>query len=326
MPFMLSVFLAAYVIQKIIDSEQKRIFVSLSFLILATCMTLLYWTFFANYLLQTVIDGIKTPASVGVVTKSIIDTPLNELFNYLEYSPLLFFLTTGLFTSLKSEKVSNLGKVFCILGFLSVSVTFPGPSLLLNKLASSFDFTRFGEYTFLFIGITASIGFYTNYIKSKKIGKMLCIFLFMIMIFLCLSNDFNASDNPLVKRPFYTFYVTGTEETSFNHISSITQGYVMSDYVTNRYLSNSEYANKSNILELDTKNMKFLRNQTDDVFLIRRSELSKRPFQLYHTDEGDFILDPDLTSLNYFYQDSIFWNDLLKYNKIYDSKSVEGYN
>jgi hypothetical protein len=325
MPFIILIFLAAYIIQKICDSEQKRIFVSLSFLILAMFMTLLYWTFFANYLLQTIIDEIVAPAPAGILTKSILSTPLNELFNYLEYSPLLFFVITGFFTSLKSEKVSILGKVFCILGFLSVSVTFPGPSLLLNKLAENFDFNRFGEYTFLFIGLTASVGFYNNYMKSKKYGKLFYILLFMIMIFLSVSNDFNASDNPLVKRPFYTFYITEVEETSFNHIASVTQGYIMSDYVTNRYLSNTDYASKSNILEL-SKKMKFLRNQTDDVFLIRRSELSKRPFQLYQADNGEFVLDPDLTLLNYFYQDNILWNDLLEYNKIYDSGSVEGYN
>lgn len=325
MPFMILIFLAAYIIQKSCYSEQKRIFVSFSFLILATFMTLLYWTFFANYLLQTIIDEIVTPAPQGILTKSIIVTPLNELFNYLEYSLLFFFVITGFFASLKSEKISILGKVFCILGFLTVSVTFPGPSLLLNKLAENFNFSRFGEYTFLFIGLTASVGFYSNYMKSKKYKKLLCILLFMIMIFLSVSNDFNASDNPLVKRPFYTFYITEVEETSFNHISSVTQGYVMSDYVTNRYISNTDYASKSNILEL-SKSMKFLRNQTDDVFLIRRSELSKRPFQLYQAADEEFVLDPDLTLLNYFYQDNILWNELLKNNKIYNSGSVEGYN
>jgi hypothetical protein len=288
-------------------------------------MTLLYWEFFANYLLQNVIDNVVSPAPAGILTRSIIDTPLNELFNYLQYSPLLFFLITGFLICLKSEEVSILGKVFCILGFISVSVAFPGPSLLLNKLAENYDFNRFGEYTFLFIGMTASIGFYNNYMKSKKYGKLLCILLFAITIFLSMSNDFTASDNPLVKRPFYTFYITEVEEVSFNHIGSITQGYIMSDYVTNRYFSSTNYSSEANIIEVSER-MKFLRNQTDDVFLIRRAELSKRPLQLYQSEEREFVFDPDLTVTNYFYQDNKLWNDLLKYNKIYDSRSVEGYS
>lgn len=325
-PFLISILLAIYILKRINTQEKNESFLPFNFIILTISITLFYWIYYARQLFETLVKLILTETPVGTITKSVFYTPLNELFNYLQYSPLLFFVIIGFFAITQSKKVSALEKVFCIFGFLAVALTFPGPGLLLNRLAHNFNIERFGEYTFLFIGLTGAIGFHEIFNKSRKYTRVFLVLLFISMTFLSISNDFNASDNPLIKRPFYTFYLTDEEETVFTHVASISQGFIMSDYVTTRYLSYSKFENKTNMLEVDSKNNKFLINQTNDIFLIRNSELKKRPLELYSTSGEEFVVDPSWEgNVNYYYQDSILWNDLAEKNKIYDSESVTGF-
>lgn len=327
MPFILSIISIILILNIFYSQKNNKFIFPLDLLSLALTMTLFYWVYYAPILLYNIVNNIVMPAPVGVLTESIIFTPLNELFNYLQYSPLLLFVIIGFFVAMNSKRMSTLGKIFCVVGLLAIPITFPGPSLLFNKLSSNFNFARFGEYTFLFIGLTGAVGFNEIYQKSKKYVKIFPIILFLIMAFLSVSNDFTASDNPLVKRPFYTFYLTDEEEITFEHVASIAQGYVMSDFVTDRYLFSSEYVNKTHILEVNNENTKFLKNQTIDLFLIRNMELSKRPLRLYSTSSESFISEasgPD--NYNYYSKDEIVWVSLMAYNKVYDSKNVLGFN
>ncbi|KGK99158.1 hypothetical protein LI82_03775 [Methanococcoides methylutens] len=326
-PYVFLILLGIYTLSRIYTQENDKLPFSYNFIILYFGMTLFYWMYYAQGLFEALIGNIVRPAPTGISTASVFFTPLSELFNYLQYTPLLLFVIIGFFATLQSKRICTLGKVFCFLGLLSVSVSFPGPSLLFNRLADNLNFARFGQYSFLFIGLTGAIGFYEIFNKSKKYGKVILLILFISMAFLSVSNDFVASDNPLVKRPFYTFYLTDEEETSFVYIASVTEGYVMSDYVTTRYLSFSKYEDKAHILEVDNKSMNILRNDSDDVFLIRKLELEKRPLRLYSLSGDDFILMPSWgNDLEYYYQDTTLWNELPKYNKIYDSNSVIGFN
>ena len=154
-------------------------------------------------------------------------------------------------------------------GALLIIVSFPGPGLLLNKFAGNFNMLRFAEYSFLFITIMGAIGFAEIYHKSRKNFKSAIVILFLVMVFLSVSNDFNASDNPLVERPFYTYYLMEEETIAFNHIANITEDSAMSDYVTMRYLEFSPLASKSNLLQVDTEKMRFIRKiyQIDKPFI-----------------------------------------------------------
>lgn len=183
---------------------------------------------------------------------------------------------------------------------------------------------RFGEYLFFFISIGAAVGLLNMYLKARKNIKICILIIFALLAFLTISNDFVASDNPLVKRPFFTYYLMDEEITAFNKIISISTGYVMSDYVTTYYINNSQYQNKSHILEVDAKTMKFLRDSSKDIILIRDKELVKRPLRFYTSKDGIFISNVNLDDLDYYYNDLVLWNDLEKYNKIYDSKDVKG--
>jgi hypothetical protein len=328
MPFIILLLVIIYTLERVLNTEEDNFFLSSNFIILLVVMTLSYWIYCAPKLFDTLGNNVLMPAPSETGTKSIIYTPLNELFNYLQYSPLLFFVIVGFLGSLQSKKMSTLGKIFCITGLCAIPVSFPGPALLLSKLANNLEFERFGEYTFLFIGLAGTVGFYEMYKKSRKYSKVLLVILFISMIFLSISNEFTAADNPLVMRPFYTPYITNNEETAFKHVASVTQGYVMSDYVTTRYLGFSKYENNTHYQEIDSKNMTFLRNQTDDVFLLRKSELAKRPLKFYSSSNGKFKLRPGIMAqMDYYYNtDPRLWNDLIKYNKIYNSGSVEVFN
>lgn len=324
--FIISILLIIYILQKFYGIERK--FLNMNYLLLTIIMTLTYYIFFADNIFKMLIGNIVNPADVGIMTKSIVYTPLNELFNYLQYVPLLFFVIIGILWILKSKRFSGSAKVFGMTGLLLVTVSFPGPALLINKLAANFNLSRFAEYSFFLISTVGAVGFAGIYYRSRKKLKIFILILFIVMSFLAVSNDFVASDNPLVKRTYYTSYLIKEEIVAFNQIANIADGYIMSDYVTYRYFEFSPYESKSHLLEIDPINMKFLRNNISDVLLIREQELNKRPLKMFPSKTGEFILNisDSTTVTDYYGHDSPLWNTLEKYNKIYNSGGISGFN
>jgi hypothetical protein len=326
-PFIMVILLLIYILQKLYNIEDENRFVNMNYILLAAVANLAYLIYYADNIFGIIIRNIVSPAVTGDITKSIVYTPLNEFFNYLQFLPLLFFVIIGALWILESKRFSGLEKIFGMTGLLLVAVAFPGPVLLLNKLAANFDFERFILYSLLIIVIIGAAGFMWMYNKRKKSLRIFAIILFILMGFLSISNDFNASDNPLVKRVYYTFYLNEEEVVAFNNIANVTNGYVLSDYVTMRYLYFSEYRNESHYLEVYPTSMMFLRHNNSDVILIRNQELNKRPLRFFVSVDGKFKLDPNVKgAVDYYYRDSPLWNSLEKYNKVYDSGGVNGFN
>jgi len=175
--------------------------------------------------------------------------------------------------------------------------------------------------------LTGAVGLKEIFPKILNKKFLLILIVFTVMVFLSLTNDFISSDNPLIKRPFYTYYITYQEEEAFLKIASIAKGYILSDYVTTRYLMNSKFDKKSHILEADSINMSIQRNNSNDVILIRSNELKKRPLKIYSNDNAKFKLDPSWKhALDYYYKDAILWGDLIRFNKIYTTNTVDGFN
>lgn len=327
MPFIIMMFSAVWFVQMLLRIEKGEFFVTTYCLMLMIASTLFYWMFLAEDLFRAITSSIFSPPPIGVMPDTSIEMPLNELFNYLQYSPILFLSLVGILFSMKSKRISNGNKVLFLTGLLLIPVTFPGPSMLLNRLATTFNFARFSEYSFILILVASALGFGCLFYRSGRSAKTFLIMLFIMMSFLSLSNDFAASDNPLVKRPFYTFYLTDEEITGIYHIASKTGGYMMSDYVTSNFIFNSPYILKEHILEVDSKNMILLRNSSADTLLIRIGELGKRPLYLYNSLDGRMRLEPNLiSSCEYFACDIPLWGCLDKYNKVFESNAVRGYN
>jgi hypothetical protein len=324
--FVLSILALIYIVQKIF-AVKEGLNVDLRYLVLSTAMMVGYWYYFAGDLLLQIFDNISTPAATGILTQAVTETPVNELFNYLQYSILLLLIIVGTIYILRSAEFNDLAKVFSIIGLMMIPVTFPGPILLLNKLGGNFSIDRFNEYSYIFIIIPAAIGFMFLFYKSKIPGKAILSMLFALLVILSVSNDFVASDNPLIKRPFYTFYFTESDLNSVGKIADFTNGYVMTDYVAARYLWFSEYTDKKHLIEIDTVNQSLVRQKESDVIILRESELDKRPLKLYTLDNGKFINNPDWDKMQYYYKGEIMNENLANdYGRIYDSDSIKGYN
>jgi len=134
------------------------------------------------------------------------------------------------------------------------------------------------------------------------------------------SNDFVALDNPLVKRPFYTFYLTDEEITATDRLSNVTTGYLISDYVPVRYLNSTQFVGTTSMVEVDGNTSNIFLNDGDTV-LIRDGELNKRPLQLLTVDSRGH------TSLgDYYYKDDKAFNILNNYSRIYNSNTVSAYS
>lgn len=326
MPFIIVIFFSVWFVQKLLRIEKGEHFITTYCLMLMVVSTLFYWMFLAEDLFRAITSSIFSPPPIGVMPDTSIEMPLNELFNYLQYSPILFLSLVGIIFSMQSKRISNGNKVLFLAGLLLMPVTFPGPSMLLNRLATTFNFARFSEYSFILILLASALGFGYLFRRSGRYGKTFLLLLFILMSFLSLSNDFVASDNPLVKRPFYTYYLTDEEITGFYQVASKTEGYMMSDYVTSNFIFNSPYILKEHILEVDLKNMTLLRNSSADILLIRTGELEKRPLYLYSSMDGRLRLEPNLiSSCEYFGNDISLWGRLDDYNKVFESSTVQGY-
>lgn len=327
MPFVVIILFTIYTLQRAFKLEKNKYFVNFNYLLLVIVITITYWFYFGGEVFRALFKNIFTPAKIGTITKAVVNTPLNELFNYLQYSPLLFFIICGVLWIVPSKRSSLMTKVFFVAALGLTFVTLPGPTLLINKLAGNFNLNRFGEYSFFFICMAAATGLYAVYIKARQQHRGAIVVLFTLMAFLSVSNDFTASDNPLVKRPFYTYYFTENETTAIQRLGGFAKGYVMADFPSKRFLDCTDHFEKSHIMEAGGLPPKILTNSKDDLLLIRKEELNNRPLKLFTSEEGKFDLDPSLAaSQDYFAKDLPLWKDLEKLNQVYDSGAVTALN
>jgi hypothetical protein len=94
-PFVLLILVLVYFLQRFYKIERETYLVTLNYLFLVVVMTLTYWLYYGQAMFRAIIKNLLTEGPSGVLTKSIFDSPLNELFNYLQFSPLLFFIICG---------------------------------------------------------------------------------------------------------------------------------------------------------------------------------------------------------------------------------------
>lgn len=324
MPFIILILTFFYVTQKLYHVDFSEYLVNIEFLLLIFISTVSYWMYVGVDVFNSIAGSLLGRAPTGILTKSIVETPLNELFNYLQYSPLLLFIILGVLWGLKKNKIKKITKIFLIISLLLAPVSFPGPALLLNKLAGNFNLSRFGEYSFLFFSIAGASGIYVLFNKIRV--KAVVIVIFAVMSLLAVSNDFTASDNPLIKRPFYTFSISEEECISAERVAQIADGYVMTDYISCRYLQHSEYTDKVHVLEVN-KLQEFLIRDPGDILLLRNSELEKRPLKLFTSQDGIFLFKPSIvdSAMDYYYKDMPLWDTLENYNIVYDSGTVKGF-
>jgi hypothetical protein len=158
--YVLIILFTAYPAQMIFTTDKKSSFLSLKYFLAALAMVVVYWTLFAGNLIHTLLFSVRNlePGYATNTMTSMISTPASELFNYLQYTPFLFFILIGVIFVLKSDKIGNVAKILCITALALVPPTFPGPAIMLDKLLVEVGPDRLFENGFLFMALAAGAG------------------------------------------------------------------------------------------------------------------------------------------------------------------------
>ncbi len=326
--FLLSVLIVLYVLQRLFVEKEDR-FVSLGYIVFVGLLTFVYWEANAGSIIKRVLTNLYSPPpqEINLPTALLFNQPFTEFFNYLQNTPSVLFILAGIFLLLATKTFSRRARIFGLASLIFMWLAFPGPLLLVGKLAKNFNIDRFGNYTFLLLIPVCAVGLYMLYTRSQKYGKVVIVGLFCLWVLLAVSNDWVASDNPLVKRPFYTFYFSEQEITGFERLATHTTGILESDYVPNRYYESSRvYQPNTTILEVDPNMTTFLRGSPEDVFLIRAGEHDKRELKAAVLSDSNFIPKPEGDYFAYVPRDEAVWQTLANYSRIYDSRAIQAYN
>ena len=326
--FFLAILLLVYVTGKVFGGKDAFPLLDLKYFVIAGAMTAVYWGLFGGVLLEKLTYNINVDAPTGVITQSVVETPLYELFNYLQYMPFLLFIVLGILLALRMPGKRQALCVFVTTTLVLIPLTFPGPLLLLNKLNVNFGIDRFYENGYLFMGMAAAIGLFVIFSRAGKYMKIALVGTFAVLVILSMSNDFIATDNPLVKRPFYTHYLTESDIAGADHIRDMANTSVLADYPIVRYLMYNDYVQLPTLIWMDAKNNTIIPSDPRFPVIYRKGELSNRPLDILSVDEikgPGFTYYVPWTQMTYVNQSAPVWKDLENYNRIYDSNTMEGY-
>lgn len=298
---------------------------------------LLYWWMMAPEILQRVIaavdyssgDAGDPDAEIPVTDPDLISQPFHELANYVAFGFILFFVLYAVVRGVNHVKMSHLGKSVLLTALVLSAVSFPGPPVLISMVidVTSSNILRFSHYSYPFIGIATAVGFMALYRTRFPVGghqlKLgLLIFLFLTTGFLGVSNDFVASDNPVIEREFYTYYLEESEEHGFKTVGELSESPVVADYITCRYLDHSPVG-ECQIIQVNPAAGELYLPE-DEVLLLRHHELGDRGLSVYPTPE--YVYSPRYhDATEYVPYESPVWDDLQAEHKIYNSNTVSAY-
>jgi len=324
--FLIVILALVYFIQKIFVKSKENPLVTLGFLVVLVGITAVYWAVNAANIIWTITESItlSSMGATGLQTGSVNTAPASEVFNYIQYSIVILFVLVGAVLLLRLRSVDVRLKIFALLSLVLIPFAYPGPLLLMNTLSSTASIGRFEEYSFMFMVIISAAGFYLLYKKNSRLITTVIIVLFVLMAFLSITDDFVATDNPLLKRPFYTDYLRASEIDGLNAVANFTTGYVMTDYVGVRYYQNSPYEDEMHIMEINDTTHQILTSAGNDVVLIRDGELDVRPLLVFTADNG-YVSEPEWNALDYYSKGDPAFDSLGNMDLIYNSNDMSAY-
>lgn len=305
-PFVLIILTMLFVVERILDARDP--IVDKFTLISAVTVTTIYWLFRADFLVSRLVGTIVvvlTYPSPETTPTGVEMQPWVEAANYVPYSFLLFFLLVGfLFWYRNGHASIGAFGPFALVAVALVPLVFPGPTLLLDELAGV-NVGRFAHYSFMFVALTAGVGVF----ELLRRGGIRTFFVVLLLVsclsFTAVSNDFVASDNPVVERPFYTYYFTEHERASFERIEEIHAHSIATDWPACRYLSELG-TSECEAVAVDEGDGMF---DEHDSVLIREHESEKRPLRF----------------TRYVYADELDRTELTSRNKVHDSGAITLY-
>lgn len=273
----------------------------------AFLVTSIYWLYRAEFLITRIVDAIIVSfvgSSGESAPSSVLTSPWIELANYAQYAFLLGFVLIGVLFWLRSTRTHE--TTFVAVGIstvLLIPLVFPGPTLLLDSLVGV-NVSRFQHYSYMFVALTGAVGL--HHLLKRGGFRTFVVLLLVISCFsvATVSNDFVATDNPMVERPFYTYYLTEQERHSLEAIDENHAGEIGADRVTCRYL-NEVRSSECTIADATDEDL----FAGYDGVVVREGELERRPLQF-----TDYVSESEFPR-----------NDLNDRNRVYDSESVSFY-
>ncbi|MFC7212830.1 hypothetical protein ACFQO4_01885 [Saliphagus sp. GCM10025334] len=270
-------------------------------------VTLTYWLYAAEPLVETIIGALFSAAS-GSRTEpppqGVVASPWAEAANYVPYSFFIFFMLLGALLWLRDDTREWIATgVIGISALVLVPFSVPGPTLLLEGLAG-INVNRFVHYTYMLFALTGAIGAYRLFSRGGFKLFVVLVLLLSLFGFTAVSNDFVARDNPAVERPFYTYYLTEQERQSYDDIDAMYDGQIETDRPTCRYMGEMLDA-ECVVVDAGAENAMFTEAES---ILIRDGELERRPLQFTAYVDEEIPLE-----------------NLAERNRVYDSGSVTYY-
>ncbi|QLK26363.1 hypothetical protein HYG81_01720 [Natrinema zhouii] len=325
-PFVLAILIVLSLIELTIETPIRV--VDTYVLSVTALITAVYWLYNAEFIVGRIIDTIAVSffgsAPSSGTPQGVISSPWIEVANYASYAFALFFVLVGFLfwqrrmaTSGADETAQSrrglwpsrsvpLATSLGILTVALVPLAFPGPTLLLDALAGV-NVSRFGHYSFMFIALIAGYGLYELLDRGGVAVFLALLVLTSGFAVTAVSNDFTASDNPVVERPFYTFYLTDNERASFEAIDAGYDGEIASDRISCRYLS-ALHSSSCSVVSVGGEDGLFTGY---DGVIIREGELEDRGRPLQFSE--------------YVERESIPENELAERDRVYDSDEVAFY-
>lgn len=312
-PFVLVILSILYVVERGFALETFA--VDTPVIVVAGGITSIYWLYGAEFLSSYVIDRLVEAiaglfvdtATAETAPSGVLLAPWREVANYIPQTFLVFFALLGfLFWFERRHVAASMFTAFTAVTVLLIPLMVPGPTLLVDSLADV-NVSRFAHYGYMFLALTGGYGLYVLVRRGGFRVFVAVLLLLSCFSFVAVSNDFVASDNPLVERQFYTFYLTEQERESFDRLDEVHQGSLSSDHITCRYYIEVLQSSCSSLAVEDESVL----HADHDGILVREGELERRPLQVY--------------GLEYVYADELPWDELNERNRIHDSDAVVYY-
>jgi hypothetical protein len=322
MPFIIIILLITWVIQGMYLKDNKTKLISNNIIIFTIVTTLAYWIYRSQQMIELFVrETTSLSFEMTSFTNKTYFNPYFELFNYLQYSCALFVIFIGIYSSFKLNNNDIRMRIIAILSIFLMPLSFPGPLLIIEKFMNV-NLLRFELFSVVIFAIVGAVGLkkIIEVFHNKK-HIIIIIFLF-ILILSSISNDFVSSDNPIIKRQFYTNNLEDSEILAMEWGTMVSTSSVYSDYVGTRYILSSSNQSRANIIQFNTASNSFIVNDEDDLILLRQGEMNKRSLQLLINDDGEYISNPSWeNNLNYVDPYNIKMN-IYSYNSIYSDMTV----
>lgn len=304
-PFVAVILAILYVVERVLGTG--TVVVDNFTLSVVALITSVYWLYRAEYivvrLVEAVVGTFFGPTEETTPT-GVVVSPWAELANYVSYSFLLFFVLLGVLLCFRTGRQRITIASLSLVTVIMLPLSLPGPTLLLDSLVG-LNVERFGHYTYMFLAFTGGIGL-SELIDRSGIRLFLALLVVLSLFsFTAVSNDFVATDNPVIERPFYTYYLTDLERHSFEAIDTAYGGQIGADRPACRYITEIQ---RSNCDVITVEEGGGLAHTDHRGVLIRESEFEKRPLQFTE------------------YVEELPRSELDERNRVYDSGAVSFYS